>query len=790
MGISVTRRALLWRGILLAPIVAAFLASPTGPASAAITTAISAGWSHACAVTTSGGLQCWGWNGNGLLGDGTTTDCSTPVDVTGLTGGVAAVSTRVIHTCAVTTSGGLKCWGGNLYGQLGDGMTTDRSTPVDVTGLTGGVAAVSTGNMHTCTVTTSGGLKCWGGNVQGQLGDGSIFSRSTPVDVTGLTSGVAAVSTGALHTCAVTTSGGLKCWGWNGNGQLGDGTTTDRSTPMDVTGLTSGVAAVSGGGSHTCAVTTSGDLECWGENFYGQLGDGTTTDRSTPVDVTGLTSGVAAVSTGKDHTCAVTTLGGLKCWGRNDRGQLGDGTTTLRLTSMDVTGLTSGVAAVSTGNYHTCAMTTLGGIKCWGWKAYGQLGDGTTTQRLTPGNVTDLTGGVAAVSTGNSHTCAVTTSGGLKCWGRNFNGQLGNGTTMDRSTQVDVTGLTGGVAAVSTGAGHTCAVTTSGSLKCWGGNGYGQLGNGTTTDRSTQVDVTGLTGGVAAISTGAAHTCAVTTSGGLKCWGWNGYGQLGNGTTTDRSTQVDVTGLTGGVAAISAGKSHTCAVTTSGGLKCWGGNGNGQLGDGTTTDRSTPVDVTGLTSGVAAVSGGESHTCAVTTSGGLKCWGGNGYGQLGNGTTTDRSTPVDVTGLTGGVAAVATGFIHTCAVTTSGGLKCWGWSGNGQLGDGTTTDRSTPVDVTGLTGGVAAVATGVIHTCAMTTSGGIKCWGWNGYGQLGNGTPTFRTTPVEVIGFIVAATPIPGASQWGLIAIAALMAALLVRRCGRVVGRGTAPRLP
>ncbi len=197
------------------------------------------------------------------------------------------------------------------------------------------------------------------------------------------------------------------------------------------------------------------------------------------------------------------------------------------------------------------------------------------------------------------------------------------------------------------------------------------------------------------VSSGDLHACAVTTSGSLKCWGHNGLGRLGDSTTTHRTTPVDVTGLTSGVAAVSSGASHTCAVTTSGGLKCWGRNSEGQLGDGTITGRSAPVDVAGLTTGAATVSSGASHTCAVTTLGGLKCWGRNNAGQLGDGTTTDRTTPVDVTGLTSGLAAVSAGELHTCAVTTSGGLKCWGWNSVGQLGDGTTTDRTTPVDVAG-----------------------------------------------------------------------------------------------
>jgi alpha-tubulin suppressor-like RCC1 family protein len=711
--------------------------------------AIAAGGLHTCALTTTGGVKCWGRNDSGQLGDGTTTDRATPVDVSGLTSGVSAIAAGDSHTCALTTTGGVKCWGDNSSGQLGDGTTTDRSTPVDVSGLTSGVSAIAAGGLHTCALTTTGGVKCWGYNSSGQLGDGTTTGSATPVDVMDGSvpmSGAIAIAAGGSHTCALTTTGGVKCWGRNGFGQLGDGTTTDRSTPVDVSGLTSGVSAIAANSLHTCALTTTGGVKCWGDNVFGQLGDGTTTGRSTPVDVSGLTSGVSAIAAGFFHTCALTTTGSVKCWGLNDSGQLGDGTTTDRFTPVDVSGLTSGVSAIAAGDYHTCALTTTGGVKCWGDNVFGQLGDGTTAVRSTPVDVSGLTSGVSAIAAGDDHTCALTTTGGVKCWGRNDSGQLGDGTTTDRSTPVDVSGLTSGVSAIAAGDYHTCALTTTGGVKCWGDNSSGQLGDGTTTDRSTPVDVSGLTSGVSAIAAGGFHTCALTTTGGVKCWGGNGFGQLGDGTTTDRSTPVDVSGLTSGVSAIAAGVSHTCALTTTGGVKCWGGNGFGQLGDGTTTGRSTPVDVSGLTSGVSAIAAGDDHTCALTTTDGVKCWGRNFYGQLGDGTTTGRSTPVDVSGLTSGVSAIAAGGSHTCALTTTDGVKCWGRNFYGQLGDGTTTGRSTPVDVSGLTSGVSAIAAGGFHTCALTTTGGVKCWGYNSSGQLGDGLGvTERTTPVDVV---------------------------------------------
>ena len=359
------------------------------------------------------------------------------------------------------------------------------------------------------------------------------------------------------------------------------------------------------------------------------------------------------------------------------------------------------VKLASGGTQHTCGITPAGQVKCWGTNTVGQLGDGTMTQRLTPVAVADpeLTSGVSSIVAGNTFSCALLSTGTVKCWGSNTNGTLGDGTNTSSTIPVTVTGLTN-VVGIAAGRYHACAITSLGTAKCWGGNNKGQLGNGLIVNSNVPVDVTGLTN-VAAMDGGQFHTCALTTAGGVKCWGSNVEGALGDGTQIQRNTPVDVLTLTSGVIAIGIGFSHGCAVTTAGAAKCWGSDGYGELGDARSGTYSlTPVDVSGLTSGVADITAGASFTCAVTTAGAAKCWGKGGNGELGDGTpfkrldsTTKRTTPVNVVGLGSGVATIIAGTYHTCAALTGGGLNCWGEGKDGQLGNGVLAVQTSPVSV-------------------------------------------------------------------------------------------------
>ncbi len=733
-----------------------------GTAAAHLATDLAVGSQHSCVVTSDGGVLCWGDNAYGQLGDGSSLSRPAPVAVSGLPAEAVTVTTGFLHTCAVTTGGAVVCWGENAKGQLGDGTTTLRRTPVAVAVLGSGVSQVSATFDHTCAVTTAGAVFCWGANSSGQLGDGTTTNRTTPVPVTGLSSGVVAVAAGGSHTCALSANGAVHCWGANSQGQLGTGALLDASVPVPVVGLSGGVAAIAAGHWHSCAIGDGGRASCWGRNNRGQLGDGTSSTQTTPVAVTVVSGAVASIDGGDLDTCALTTEGATLCWG-DQNGAAGSPARVV---------LADGAVKVQSDGGRSCVLMDEGAVRCWGSSDpyTSTLGDGTSVTRTIPVPVVGLARNTAAVTAGWNHTCAVSTDGAVQCWGLNHSGQLGDGTTTTRRAPTSVVGLSRGVVAVAAGANHSCALTSGGGVQCWGANSDGQLGDGTRTEQVTPVAVVGLDSGVVAVTAGYRHTCALTTSGAVRCWGDNGSGELGDGTSHIRLTPVPVAGLDGGVVAVSAGGgvscrhldgtlrcrpvAHTCAVTASGAVRCWGSNSSGQIGDGSGVDQPTPVDVAGLPGAAHAVAAGPEGSCAVTSVGALLCWGRNEYGQLGNGTAVTQPTPVPVVGLADGVTAVSVGTAHTCAVV-SGVVACWGMNWHGELGDGTLTNRPAPARVSGLDQGGAAVAAGTCpypapsaHTCAVTTAGALRCWGDNHSGQVGDGTnpPEWTTVPVGVVG--------------------------------------------
>lgn len=592
---------------------------------------------------------------------------------------------------------------------------------------------LASGASHSLALRPDGTVWAAGENSSGQLGDGSAFSRNTPVQAVGVSSAVA-VSAGTAHSLALLSNGTVWSWGFNAYGQLGNGTTTNRSTPAQVPGL-SRIVAVAAGRYHSLALRSDGTVWAWGANYSGQLGDATTINRSTPALVPGPT-GVVAISA-FDHSLALRFDGTVWAWGANSSGQLGNGTMTSRSTAAPIAAL-SGVTSVAAGSVSLAARSD-GTVWAWGstFTLQQQEGGWSGRLQLTPGPVAGLSGVVTVAAAG--HALALRSDGTVWAWGQNDAGQLGEGSRLGSAAPVQVLGLAG-VTDIAAGA-CSLALRSDGSVWAWGNNFSGQRGDGTTANRTMPVRVSGLTS-FSATDAGASHALALKSDGTVWGWGYNTWGQLGDGTRLSRSQPLQVPNLSGAVA-VSAGGYHSLALRSGGSVWAWGQNASGQLGDGSVSNRYIPFQVPGL-SAITAISAGNAHSLAIGFYGVVWAWGSNSSGQLGNGSTVSRSTPAQVPGLVN-IRAISAGVSHSLAVSSSGAVWAWGANGQGQLGDGTTTSRTSPVLVPGLTS-ISAVAAGQFHSLALRSDGTVWAWGMNHVGELGDGSTVQRPTPFQVPG--------------------------------------------
>ena len=693
---------------------------------------IDGGYSYTVALKEDGTVWSWGYNYNGILGDGTTTDRTTPVRVEGLTD-ITDIACHKYHTLALKEDGTVWAWGINSNGQLGDGTTLNRKTPVRVSGLTN-IKEIDSGGNHSMALKEDGTVWTWGYNNNGQLGDGTTLNRTIPVQVAGLTH-ITVIASGGYHSMALKDDGTVWTWGDNGQGQLGDETYLSRTSPIQVSGLTD-IIDIAGGGYHALALKEDGSVWCWGRNIEGQLGDGNTASaQKTPVQVFGLNN-VTSISGGNYHTVALKDNGTVWIWGRNKEGQLGDGTTTNRTIPIQVSELLN-VMEIACGEQHTIALKEDGTVWSWGNNNYGQLGDGTNDSQKTPSHAVGLTN-VMDVARGGNHALALKEDRTVWTWGNNSLGQLGNTFNSNRTIPAQVSDLTN-ISNIAAGGNHTIALKEDGSVWGWGNNTNGQLGDGTITSRSSPGVVSRLTN-ITEIACGWDHSIALREEGTVWAWGRNTNGQLGDGTTMNRSAPVQVSGLTD-IVAVSGGWYHTIALREDGTVWIWGRNNYGQLGDGTTYDRATPIQVMDIAD-ITSISGGQYHTIVLQRNGTVWGWGYNAFGQLGDGTTINRTTPCQISELTN-IAYIAAGMLHTLAFKQNDTV--WGWGNNrfGQLGNGTYLDSTTPVRVSALVK-IADLACGAYHSTALKEDGTVWSWGYNIHGQIGNGYPTYR--PVQTLG--------------------------------------------
>lgn len=342
---------------------------------------------------------------------------------------------------------------------------------------------------------------------------------------------------------------------------------------------------------HTCVITKESTVLCWGSNSNGQIGDGSTSDRLFPTEVGNL-SNVTAITAGFAHTCALISNGTVRCWGSSGYGELGNGGVTDTYYPTLVDNLSS-VTSISAGYHHTCALISDGSVKCWGNNTYQQLTSYNTGAVLTPVALA-ANGEIKSVSSGHYHTCWITSGNAIECWGKNTSGQIGNGNTsayVGTPTAINGAGI---YSLVRPANNHTCGLLSTGPIQCWGGLGFGELGDGSSTANQTNPVNVNTISSAKDLSSGEDHSCAILESGDLYCWGKNDRGQVsGDGDVTMKTSPVQVP-INVVVDEVVTGNQHTCVITNTNLVKCWGSNSNGQIGDGSILDRNTPTTILSL----------------------------------------------------------------------------------------------------------------------------------------------------------------------------------------------------
>jgi cysteine-rich repeat protein len=712
-----------------------------------------------CVLTTLGEVGCFGDNTESEVGNGTD-DVETYVPAFTLDDAVAVAAGEEFH-CAIRAAGTVWCWGDNFELAMGPmaAAGADQAVPIEVTGLPI-AAAIEAGDDHVCIIDMAGGVWCWGDNSNLQLGQGGpgTTDSATPL-VVALPGGLAAtdLGLGQDHTCAVLADATVACWGNDDNGQLGDGVINpDNGVPTLVPGL-SMIVDVEAGEDTTCALDSLGQVWCWGDDQDGQLGIGSIVDNPSP-QLVALPSAAEAISQGDQFVCALLVDDEVWCWGEGSDFQLGSGdllhaqvpSQVLNAPAVDLVEIESGMRG-------TCVLASTGDRWCWGYSVNGQLGFAPLYQLepVMPSFSGPLAGLVLDRPEIDGVLCGVLLDGTAEC--------SGDGTLVAFTAGLPAAGyfepvshhltlpttlpLVSGIQQLRMGDSFIC-VTTATDVQCWGDNSNRQLGQGGTgtTDILTPVPVMGL-GAVDELELGGLFAC-VRVGGTVQCWGNNSDLQTGEGSgITDQSLPVTVMGLADATA-ITLGEGHGCALRSTGVVSCWGEDLYGQLGDadGDAADSSIPVDVTGLPPGVAQIAAGQDHTCALA-GGEVYCWGEAAFGNLGQNDEVDSDTALLVPGLAG-VVQIAAGYNYACALDGAGDMWCWGESTAGQLGDGgrvvtglTEVRSPTPFAVAS---GITDVVAGRTITC-IETAAGWSCVGGRSSGQLGNGTTVEPVFPMTTL---------------------------------------------
>lgn len=648
-------------------------------------TQLACGTSHTCVRRQSGQVSCWGRNAAGELGNGGDAATLVPVAVTGVNDAAEIAAGREF-TCVRRTSGAVACFGSGDGGRLGTGNTNDSKTPVAVLGVSGALE-IAAGRAHAC-ARTNAGVLCWGENQSGQLGRGAGQTSNSPTP--GLVAGLGpatGIEAGGNNTCAIVAGGLVSCWGGNYQGQLGNGeagNTLKAETPTAVTGL-SAVTDLALSENRACAIAAGGGVKCWGYNNYtaALLAVGSDAQNvPTPTSVTGVT-GAEVLASGYQSSCAITHAGALVCWGQNAHGQHGvdsrasahEGRVSVpaiatysapasQLDAFPATTGASGVLAhLALTQGGACGVTADGKVHCFGNGGDGILGNGSTRPVPASGFATTVSGITDAiqVASNSSRVCAVRANGKVACWGEIEAG-------LRSSLPVPVAGIDDAVE-IRLGYAFACVRHRDGGVSCWGANNASQLGGASGAMHATPSRVVAVTGATRLACAGST-ACAIVEGGSVVCWGANHHGELGRD-APEPSTPLPrpVTGIVGATD-LAADAYDVCAVA-GGSVYCWGENDDGQIGNGQASRDAkiaAPFRVRSVRDAVAVAVGGGT-TCAVDRAGEAMCWGANDFGQTGhdNADVDDVVSPTSV--LRNADAAVAA-FAPYASMACANGWCC------------------------------------------------------------------------------------------------------------------------
>jgi len=566
--------------------------------------------------------------------------------------------------CKVTVSGNFSSgidnngrawsWGGNANGRLGDNSTTCRNTPVSVLGVVKTFCKISAGGYYVHTIDKYGRLWSWGGNFYGNLGNNSTISQRTPVSILGATKTFCEISGGTNHSLAIDKYGRLWSWGFGKYGVLGDNDSNQMSkiTPVSVGGTVKTFCKIGAGNFHSIAIDYKGKTWAWGYNLYGIISNSNIEPKITPISVTASKT-FCRIFVGAQTGIGLTNNGSIFTWGSNEYGQLGDNTINLKYTPVSIGGSTKTFCQIVNGYSFNLAIDKYGKIWSWGYNNVRQLGDTTTINKSTPVAVAGLAKTFCKISAGAEHGAAIDQYGKIWSWGLNTSGQLGNNSTVSQLTPVAILGATKTFCEISLDVQHSMAIDKNGLAWGWGAASSGRLGIGAALCTRTPRSIIGTRKTFCKISTGTTSGYAIDKNGKAWSWGDNSFGQLGTNNTLAYNSPVSVYG-TKTFCKIQGGGQYALAIDKNGKLWAWGSNTDGQLGDGTSgtlISRITPVAVAGLAKTFCEIApyrvnvlNGDFHSAAIDQYGKMWAWGAGVYGGRGDG-STPVLTPISVCGL-------------------------------------------------------------------------------------------------------------------------------------------------